>query len=360
MTTIPALVMIAAFGQTPVDPAELAKAQSALESYLTRVKTLHITYTKSWTPADVSAYRRTNPNWDSTLSDHHDLLYAFPSLRMKVVERQKDGDGRVTEQQREVRFHQGKKVDVDYTNKQFHTITSSDPDPLPALPVIPIGLRVLHTLNAPISDLLKFPHITSFEGSEDINGEPSIVLKIGPQIPHSARPSAWNDNTFVRLSLAINRSYLPLRSEIIHSLETMPDANYLMSIDSFEPTRDMARGNSIPFPRHMEIKWPSGAVTSWTVKTATINPEITSHDFALTPPPGYFVTLDSKPQAISGGIEVRNQRVEQSLEDARRLLGSLEPPRSSDKSSFVWPIGAVFVACVLIAAAFLLKWRIGR
>ena len=52
MAAMHTLLVIAVLGQTPIDPAELAKAQSALESYYSRIKTIQITYTEKTVPPD--------------------------------------------------------------------------------------------------------------------------------------------------------------------------------------------------------------------------------------------------------------------------------------------------------------------
>lgn len=294
MNALSALVVVAALGQTPVDRAELAKAQTALEAYLSGIKTLQITYTEKWTPSDPEAYQRENDTWDPTLSNDHDLLYAFPSVRMKNLERRRDVEGQVKEHQWDSRVHNGQRTDIDYTAKQFHIRTKLDSDPYPSLPIDSFGLRVNSTQNTPLSDLLKFPDITSLEGEEKIDGERVIVWKIGPKIPETVRPKYWTDSAFLRVSLAPERNYLPLVLEIYPSYKAKAERCWRYSIGSLRAVSDKSRDRTVLFPHRMEIVWPNGGRTAWVVQSAVINPKVSDDDFVITPPAGYFVTTDGR------------------------------------------------------------------
>jgi hypothetical protein len=349
--------MMVLLGQTPVDPAELAKAQTALESYYSRIKTLHVTYSQQLTPAP--AYR-SDPSWDPALSDDHDLLYAYPSLRMKEVERRKNNDGKVVEHEMEARIHKGKRYSIDYTSKQFHTIYSSDPNAFPSLPLDPLGLRVLGSLNMPLSDLLKFPDITSVEGADEIDGEEVLVLKVGPGIPASVRP--WNsEDATMTVWLAPARHYLPLRTEIRRKWKGNPDGVVRLSASSFRPVQDMARGNRLLFPHAMQIDWASGASERMTVHSAVINPTVSEQDFVMTAPPeGFFVAVDYKTQTLRGGEKQRQETVQASVAEAKRLLGSVDPPRASPSGWLSWPLGIAVVSISGLALVLVYRWRNGR
>lgn len=294
MNVLSTLVILAALGQTPVDPAELTKAQSALEAYLTGMKSLEIKYTEKWTPPDPEAYQRENDTWDPSLVNDHDLLYAFPSVRMKNLERRKNLEGKIREHRWEKRVHDGKRTDVDNTNKQFHISNKLDFDPFPSLPIDSFGLRVISTQNTLLSEFLKLPDITSLEGEEKIDGERVMVLKIGPRIPETIRPKYWTDASFVKVSLAPEHSYLPLRMEIYPKYEAQADACWRYSIGSLKAVSDREREGTVLFPHRMEIVWPNGGRTTWVVQSAVVNPKVSEDDFIITPPAGYFVTNDGE------------------------------------------------------------------
>ncbi|MEX2176518.1 MAG: hypothetical protein WD872_19290 [Pirellulaceae bacterium] len=355
MSGLQSLLIVAVLGQTPVDPAELDEARSALESYYGKIMALQITYSEK--SAAPPAYQRENPNWDPTLVNDHDLLWAYPSLRMKVVVRRKDKEGETKEYEGETRIHKGKRVSIDYTSKQFHTITSSDPNPFPGLPINPFGSRMLHTLHTPLSDFLKFPEITSSEGEDEIDGERVIVFKIGPNIPTTVRPT-WTDDATVTVWLAPARHYLPMRTEIRRKRAEDPDEVIRLNAGSFQDVPDLARETTVPFPHQLEIEWPSGWTKIWVVESAAINPKVSERDFVMSAPPtGYFVTVDGKAKFLSGGAKQRDETVRQSVAEAKRLLGSLDPPRSSATSWLTWPLALVLVAVFSLSLVFFFKWR---
>ncbi len=364
MNALATLVMVAALGQTPVDPAELAKAQKALESYLSRIEAIQIAYNDTSTiPRQASEAsdplappRRSSPT-ARTVMDEYDLLYAYPSLSVKVVERRNHVDGKSAEHKRETRIHKGKHVSIDYTHRHFNTITSADPNPFPSLPLNSLGLRVHHTLATPLSDFLKFPDITYQEDEQKIDGERAIVLKIGPQIPESIRPNGWSADATMRVWLAPDYSYLPLRMEIMRRPATNLEEKIRLSAGKFQPVPDAARGTTLPFPHELEIEWPNGLRSTFSVQSAVVNPRVSDQDFVLTPPPGYSVAINGIPQVLSGGPTHRDDRVRQSVEDARRLLRSVDPPRSSSYGSIALPLGAgILTAFVLVILVFY-KWR---
>ncbi|MEX2173424.1 MAG: hypothetical protein WD872_03625 [Pirellulaceae bacterium] len=351
MNILPALILSAVLGQTPVDPAELDKARTALESYYSKIVTLQMTYSEKWTPSGDAPVGQ--------LVDDHDLLWAYPSLRIKVLERRKDKSGEVAEHELETRFHKGKKIQIDYTHKQFQTTTSSNPYHFLGLPLDPFGLRVLHTLHTPLSDLLKYPDITFSEGEDKIDGEEVIIFKIGPGIPETVRPRGWTDEATVTVWLAPERHYLPVRTEIRRKTAKKRDEVFRFSAGSFQPVPDLARGTTVPFPHRLEMESPNGGVSSMVIHSAAINPKVSERDFVMTSPPaaGYFVTVDGKAKSLSGGSKQRDERVRVSVEEAKRLLGTLDPPRSSPAGWFTWPLGLVLVAVFSLSLVFFFKWR---
>jgi hypothetical protein len=106
----------------------------------------------------------------------------------------------------------------------------------------------------------------------------------------------------------------------------------------------------------MEIAWPDGS-SVWEIQSATVNPRVTPQDFIATPPSGYFVAIDGKPQVISGGSTARDDRVGESIAEAKRLLGVIDPPRSSTRMWIGWPIVLGVCAILVLASVMLYKWR---
>lgn len=362
MTVLPGLVLIAALGQTPADPAELAKAQSALESYLTRIRSLQVTYDESWTPPNPAAYQRKNPDWDPALKTSHELLYAFPSLRMTTVEpywKVEEGQKQRAERKTTTSLHKGKLYSIVERTKVFNVRSSIDPLHFPFLPLHPVGLRVISTMNTPISEFLKFPAITLSKGEDKIDGERVVLFQIGPMIPRSARPATWSDAAVLKLWLAPDRSYLPLRSELLHANDSKSTDIYKMSLGSFKAVEDSTRRTIISFPQHMEIEYPIGGKSSYAIQSVVVNPSVSERDFMLSPPSSYSIAIDGEIRSLSGGSAVRDQRVEDSVEEAKRLLSSVTPPKSSASRWSIWSIGVAVVAAVVLGAILVFKWRIG-
>ncbi len=300
MTLLSALFLIAA---TPVEPAELAKAQSALEAYLKNIETLQVMYTDKFTPPPgpmeiakdpLAGPPETGSVYDSKLVNDNELLYAYPSMRLKVLERRKYRDGRLTERDRDTRIHEGKLIQVSHSDRDFHEKTKLDGDPFPSLPIDPLGLRILSPEHRSLSDFLKFPDITTSEGEDNIDGERVIVLKIGPNIPLSVRPKFWGDTAFVKVWLAPKQSHLPLRIELHPKYKTEPDRVWGRTIGSLKAVRDVARNKEVPFPHRLEIQWPTGGRSTYVVTSAVINPQVTDEDFVMKPPFGYFTTIDGE------------------------------------------------------------------
>lgn len=352
MAAMQTLLVIAALGQTPIDPAELAKVQSALEAYYSRIKTVQITYTEELVL----------PGSEKASSRHQDLLYAFPSLRMTTVEsvlaNLKTPQEQVIERKTTTSIHQGQLISIDYHANAYETRSTVDPLHYPWLPLNPLGLRVPSTLNTPFSDFLKFPDLTSFEGEETIDGYRCIKLTIGPHIPAETRPHYWSDSTVLKLSLAPDHNYLPVRCEILQMSDEHPEERFHMSLGSFQKVPDLARAATVTFPYQLEVLFSNGATLAYHVESAEINCSVAPSDFALLAPSGFTVAKDGKLLTISGGTPEGDRRITQSADEAKRLLGSLDPPRDSRWWWTAWPVVAVAGASllVLLIAGFL-KWR---
>jgi hypothetical protein len=345
--------------------AELSKAQTALESYYSRMQSLQLAYTEQYIPSpdgkpseDPLASKNSTSRHDPSLVNDHDLLYSFPSARMKVVGRRRTASGDITERSRETRFHRGRLFVIDATHKQFNVKTSNDPNPFPYLPIDALGLRVLHTLTTPLSDFLIFPDITELEGVKEIDGERVYVFKVGPNIPLSVRSPGWSDETVLRLSLAPDRNYLPVRTEIVRWNKSSLDEEIRLSVGTFGSVQDVARGTEVLFPHKLEVAWPNGGVTKCSVQSVIVNPPVSERDFTATAPAGYAVSMNGIPETLSGGEKERETRINQSVDEAKRLLATVDPPRASAIVWFSWPIAVALSAAMILVLAFFMKGRL--
>jgi hypothetical protein len=345
------LLMMAALGQTPIDPAELAKAQSALESYYSRIKTLQIVYTEKAVGSNSEEESR-----------HHDLLFAFPSIRRTTVESLLVDLGTPQERLSDVKtttsIHQGQLIGIDYHYKSYTIESSANPLFHAWLPLDTLGWRIPGTLNTPLSDLLKFPEIISFDGEETIDGYRCLRLTLGPHIPAQARPRNWSDNAVVKVSLAPDHNYLPVRWETRHTSDKRPELGYRMSLGSFQEVPDLARGAKVTFPHRLKVLFSNEASIAYHVESAAISGSVKASDFAPPPPSGFTVIKDGKVLTISGGTPAGDRRIKQSADEAKRLFGSLNPPRDTRWSWTAWAVAAIAGASILVLViAGFLKWR---
>lgn len=368
MFAIPAFLIVGTLAASPDQSSELARASASLESYLTRIAVLRIRYTETHAPsgttdlpadpfAEPKLYEELNSNRD--MRRHHVLLYAGTSLRMVHIDRNLDSTDDAGAHKEELALHKGKITTLDHTRKHFNRRSPSVAVPFPFLPVDPLGVRTLGTVDTPISEFLNLPGVTSYEGTDEVDGETVIIVKVGPNIPSPPRPSTWPDSAYLRLFLAPAHRYLPVRTVLGGALRRMPDGEFEMSLAEFKPVRDAARGDhTVPFPHSMRISYPNGRWTSWSIQSALINPPVSSSEFVLTALPGYSVAEEGRMAGLRGGPERREERVQESVEEARRLLTTVEPPRSLPaRGMYLWGVAIGAGAALALLLVFFYCWR---
>ncbi|SRR5579883_790336 len=381
------LTVCASFAGEPIPSNRLDAMRQSMESYLSKIKNIHIIYEESIRKPEVphplvkAALERerrlflkyTAPKdrpdlekrFDRTLSAQSvqqvDLLDAYPSFRLDTKTRQTFPDGS-TEDRHILRFvHEGRVTDIDLTHKSVNDNKLIDINILSLLPVHALGRRLQGTLNQPLSTLLELPEVTTLEGAEVIDGVETIIIKVGPPLPPSHRPPSTSERNWVKLWLAPSYDHLPLRAEYyLVSISGRWDGEIVhrTELSDFQPARDEMRGERVLFPRLLTYEQPGGK-SQWRVSQVVLNETISTDRFRPSIPPGFLVTRDGVVPTVqlSGGREAQRRAVSETVKSAMDLLAQA-PPKSPDVP---WPISPRVLVplgfLVVIGGLFVLRRR---
>lgn len=347
------LIALALISQSQ-DGAEIKSASAQLQASSSTIRSVRMEYSKTWTPnVDYfDAIGRAAPS-----SDTADLilLYAYPSMRLDSIDHRMK-DGKPHDSAYIVSVHNDRTYTLHVTDKQFDVRSGADPVFFSRLPIDAFGLRMIYTQNTPITDFLEMPEICSISGREHVNGEAAITIDVGPNIPKSllsATTSGWNDKTIIRVSLGVDRGFMPLQIHVSTPHENGDESIYTVSAQEFAEVKDESRGSYLWLPRRVSFT-DSSSTATWSIKSISLNPHADGASFIPQAPSDFPKTGDDDSQSQ----QLRESAKAISLQRAkegRQLLASAEPTiATSDRLVWIWRIGVpVILVCLL--ATFLWK-----
>src|ERR1017187_5118613 len=234
------LVACASISGEPIPRDRLDTMRQGLESYLSKIKNIHIIYEETFGEPDVNhplykivmkrqegerhkdlgsvagkAAERKRPAGRPEIVRQYDLIDAYPSFRCDRKERRTHPDGSIIERHNLKFVHEGRMTDIDWTHNRAidQAVTVTDTSVLSLSPVFALGRRLQGTLNQPLWSVLELADVTTLEGSEVINGIQTTAIKVGPRLPLSHRGAYGDEKDWVKLWLAPSYSYLPVRAE---------------------------------------------------------------------------------------------------------------------------------------------------
>lgn len=374
------VLAVVAQPEQPVDPRWLEGVRDTLASKLSRISSVRLVYDETWVanpnppPSFASAKERfirrreemmksqgieppPPPEEPSEVIRHYEVQDAFPSFKLRIREEYHYADGRVREEVREVYGGDGTVTQLD--SREASIVTSTDRSMIPRTPLNAIGLRMQGTVNGPLSEFLSHPEITYGGGEEMVRGFRTAVLRVGPGIATAIGAPLWDDRDSLKLWLAPDYHYLPIRMQISRKRGEGITVEHIYELDDFQPTNDLLRTEAIPFPRYITFTDPLGQ-TRWQLTEVEINRALGSQAFAPVIPDGTSVTRDGQVQkrVLKGGDSAYEKRVSDTVERARNLLSSIEPPPAATTSSgLTWPTITTLSFAVLVGATLYLKWR---
>jgi hypothetical protein len=376
----------------PGRPDNLSEMRQAMESYLSRIRTIHLEYEETWEKAAIEdpllrAYRESikkanggpgrgapPPGDDSdprhavaTETVSYDLLDAFPSLRLAIRFRKAFPDGTV-EEHRVCKYMRGSRyTEVDDEHKATY-YREGGTGGFPRTPLNVLGRRLYASLNRPLSAMLEVPSITVVEGTEMVRGLETVVLRVGPGIPPSHRTSGATGKEWMRLWLAPARSHLAVRAEfyIPRLRDNPPPANgvaraedyyiHRAELDDFQPAHDQARNEDLSFPRLITYTDPAGTMR-WRIERITINAPTSPRDFDPTIPSGYLMSRDgAAPSVKLNGGRTAERRVLADTSRAAKEILDREVSQGSQASTSV-PIRVLVSLGFLVTVILLLVIR---
>ncbi len=394
------LIVCSCIAVEPIDPDQLEKMRLSMEAALSRIDSFQLQYTLTWEKDANSPYLQNirdllkakrqkqletaNPETRRALEQIEErakanttvecmLLYDFPSLRLDTRTIRVFPDGSSEEDRRQRIAYKGTHKEMNYNNKTVNIKnTSIDTSTLSALPTVALGLCMKRTLDRPLSESLKYPAATTLEGREMISGRETVVIKIGPQFTADDRPAGLSEGSWMRLWLAPSLSYLAIRTEYhtVHKgiplgkVADRPDnAEHDFFIDCFElsdfqPARDEARDEILPFPRVL-IHTKPGGTTRWDISDVRVNLPISPKDWESATPEGFLESRDGIVPTIrlSGGQLEQMRRVEETMRAANGLLAQTPPPASEGGWLSSLRILVPIVLLILTVSFILLAWR---
>ena len=403
------LVLLAA---TAADAEELASIREKLDGYLTRIEAVHINYVERWKPGEkfaeaeeqylkrelpqdlppeamrgvLEGRKKLTERGSPVSVSTHDLLDAYPSFRHLWEVESTYKDGGVDRTHHEHYVQDGRLTSV---NRKFKQVSSSDVGKealLQRTPLNAIGYRRPMTLNMRVTELLQFPEVTTILGKEEIAGVSALHIKVGPELPQSVRnhPQA-NEHTFCELWLDPARSFLPMQIDeyfenqyegkrgfgddagvVMHRVtgndgEEREFLRYRMGVQEFMQARDLARNESLLFPKRSSFEDGGGTVL-WEVTLAEINPPVTRNDFQPTVPRDYLVIVDREVRmpTMKGGTEGRQQRFDEDARKAREAIAASVPSKPSGSGEYsVWRFALPVALALVIVSLVALKFRSG-
>ncbi len=311
------LVCVMSLGQDTIDPARLHEIREGLESYLSRITSLRLEYDFQWTAADPGllvkardqvivelrrrqAERGLEPVQESKVREPRSvvhrsevLLYQPPNIRQEYETLLEPGAGPTEGESRALTYYDKKYTQTDLLHKAVHLDTKGRMDVelvFSQIPVHALGLVLPRTPSQPLSSLLQFPDITREVGQETIGRLKTIVLTIGPGVPAGVRPVSASESYEVRLNLAPELDYLPLKA----TYSFVKGFSITTELADFQDARDLARKANLQFPHSLAWTDPGG-VWRWNVKNVVVNPRLTVTDFSPTFPADFMISRDGGP-----------------------------------------------------------------
>ncbi len=225
-----------------------------------------------------------------------------------------------------------------------------------------IGKRLFHSINQPLSDLLRSADAMIVAGEE----EGIEVIRAGPDFSAGTRPSGLPEGAFVLLHVTKNEPFRPVK--IIFDMNYMKkkDPN-LWPNDNFNEEYELGDfrqiplndgGGSMSFPYHARFRNIS-AVTEWQVSDIGLNLNLPDSVFMPIVPRDYRVSGRGKnrPSIIPGGIRARESIAQRTAKQAQRLLDRGIPSASTSTSK--WPILEIITssAVIIVLVTFILRRR---
>ena len=180
-----------------------------------------------------------------------------------------------------------------------------------------IGLPLHTTHQTRLPELLRFPEVTRDLGNSKLDDSDVLILQIGPGLPTTAIEGhdLWLDG-WMRLTLAIKKHYIPLRTEIYMKVPSRRSADFyrtkgievvsapdsaakdseyyklLVNVLELRDVPDAARNGSVPFPWRVETI--SGVTVSIVCKEVAINPDAPPSAFTSPAPADYALVVDGQ------------------------------------------------------------------
>lgn len=344
----------------PISAEHLAEIRRSLDSYLSRIRAIRMSYTRRWQPDEgsvvwqsmqrmlevefrerekrsgVESANRARARMAAPSVEEYKLLDAYPSMRLERMIRRELPDGSSDVEHVVQIAHENQRVQVDLHHKVTHVASSIDYNVFSDLPTFALGMHVIGKLDTSIVAFLEHPRLTTIEGEETVAGLDTIVLKVGPSLPDSIASGLFTQEGYARLWLAPSLNHLPVRIELVRSPSvTVEDGSTFVNLRRYEladfrPVVDEARGEEIPFPHEALASDPGGA-SRFLIRDVVVNPPITTADFSDPTPEDFLVSKDGAVPHVDarGGGEVREGAEAEPAEKARELLERSPPPRSA-------------------------------
>jgi len=341
--------------------------RQSMEAYLSKIKNIHIVYEENWdepkpdgplfrvmseklerqrqrvlhaaSPLQRLALERKFQRGRPKFVRQIDLIDAYPSLRLDTKERRTFPDGSTVELRTLQFVHEGRITDIDLTHNSVIEKKLERISVLENQPAFALGRRLRGTLNQPVSTLLELPEVTALEGTEEIHGTKTVVIKVGPPLPASHRPAGASERDWVRLWLGPSYSHLPIRADYHQALTAIKGVDEVVhrtELADFQPARDEMRDEQVLFPRLLTYDQPGGKI-EWRVSRVVLNEAVPADTFRASIPTGFLVTRDGVVPTVrlSGGREAQQRIVSETVKSAADMLAQSPPARSTDVS---WPM----------------------
>lgn len=401
MSCLSTILLVSSLAGDPIDPTELNAIRQSLESYLSRIRSIHLKYVETW-EEKAEASKLSKPMLEAELKlqmqlpdsperqrandsladrmktgkfpkiqHEYDVIDSFPFYRMLLRERTLSEGGSWDEKTREMILKKDEMVTINWSDREAFFSSSTDRTKIPNSPLCALGLRIPYTINVRAHELLQFPEITSNEGLDLIDGLKAIVLRIGPNIPAPVRPPRCGAEGWVIMRLAVDHHHIPLRIEVwkemnqkspLAILEKVGTDGFkkhyschLYSVSDLRNANDNARRESVQFPFSSTFD-DGGGLWKWQIQEVQINPTVEQTSLKPEIPDGFYVYQDGHPR-ISGGTIALNKGVEETVDEARKALTAGIPGSSKSNPNRNWRL--VVTLCFLCALVLfsLFRWR---
>jgi hypothetical protein len=409
--TTPLMMAAVAILAGAIDPTELERMRLPLDAYLSRIETVHIRYTEHWRPGPEFENRKARPRkpppelspkrqramedfrkkqaarGESEVVTRHDLLSAYPSFKLLSDAETKYADGSVDETHREQYAHAGRLLIINRAQKHAQNNALGDVPLQLRNPLNALGYRLPVTLNVRVSEILRFPEITTQLDTESVGGISAVVVRVGPELPASVRKGPIEtDEMWYQLWLDPDRGFLPVRIDLyvengqpgapgfskdrgiaVHRFAGRDGGEreflrYRIEAADFAGATDSARGEPIPFPRRASFEDGAGAYL-WDITDVEVNVPVSDADFQPTVPDDYTLVQDGELRRakMSGGVKGRKQRFDDEARKAREAIAASIPENSSNRGSFGigWRVAAPLLLAIIVVLLLVVRQRSG-